>query len=272
MAFQNLESNIAAAQTAPPKLTLEVSTSQNNYLLLEPIPIKFKLLNQTNVPIIWSGSLSLSENVYLLVKGGNGAEIRSESFFSGGGLIGSSVMQPGMNVEKLVLLNEKRSEMIFARPGRYEVRVEFNYYKNSEGQQHEKIFSNAITINIQEPQGINRQAYEYIKRTLEPDEFNVHPSQFVLLQQYFVNNFGNSVYGKYMVVKLAGTYEVLGEHAKAERELCRISTVNFYYSAQVRRDLMRIAARLRPMPIIPNLPENAPRPPLPQPCVNIPNN
>ena len=49
--FQSTKSNTVQAQSAPSKLTLELSANQANYLQLEPVVIFFKLSNSTNVPI-----------------------------------------------------------------------------------------------------------------------------------------------------------------------------------------------------------------------------
>lgn len=264
--LQRMQFNAVHAQSEIPKLTLEFSAEQNTYVQLEPILIRFKLSNQTNAPIKYHGLLGLGSQLNFLVRQENGEVVRLDSFYNGNRSLSFYTMQPNNSYERKELLEEKILEAVFPHPGRYEVRVEFTYSKDIGGKQQEKIISNPVTFEIHAPQGINKQAYDYIKQTLEPKQNKVSIEELVQLRQHFMDNFGNSVYGKYIAIKLAGNYQMLGDDGKAERELCKIANVNFIYSDQVKQTLQKLAAKLRPMPLIPNLPQNVPLPPKPRPC------
>jgi hypothetical protein len=68
-----------------------------------------------------------------------------------------------------------------------------------------------------------------------------------------------------MIFKVANSYRGLDD-AKALRELCKIHNLDFYYSKDVKRSLLQINAKLHPMVLNPNLPENAPLPLIIHPC------
>lgn len=155
-------------------------------------------------------------------------------------------------------------------PGQYRIRLEFTYQLIKENRQNQTITSNLVTISIEEPQGVNREARDYIKTVLKPNFRNMKLRQYILLQQDFVGKFGNTIYGKYIIFDLASTYKTLGEDEKALRELCKISGENFFYSKQVERTLHLIDVKLFPPNLTP-LPENAPLPVRPHPCTRLQN-
>lgn len=276
--FQQIQPSFAKAQAdnESPKLTLELSTPQNSYIQLEPIPLDFKLLNQTNQALTWRGTFMLGEDIDLLVKGDNGQEKRFDGrkFFLGSVISLPRTTQPGAEIKANNLLGDVNLiEFVFPKSGTYQVRVEFRYDKISgQEQQQEKILSNPITLHIKEPQGIDWVAYNYIKNTLEParERQRVSPEELAQLQQTFINNYSSSVYAKYIVVKLASAYRGLGEDEKALRELCKVSDEKFYYSKEVERELHRIHIKLHPTVLLP-LPENATVPPRPHPCRAVQN-
>jgi hypothetical protein len=270
--FQQRKQITVKAQSETPKLTLEVSTLQNSYLQLEPIHFKFKLSNRTNVPIKWGASLSLRE-MHFSVRGENENIRRWEirKYYLHGSLNGLIDMLPGDEVEAEDLLDGKLAEMMFSRPGRYEVQVEYIYDIYVPQREQIKFTANPIIIDIREPQGINRQAYDYLKGPYETARRKSDSTPLQGLRQNFVDNFSNSVYAKYMIFELGSIYRGL-ENAKAVRELCKIYNLNFYHSKRVKTMLLEINAKLYPMILNPNLPPNTPLPLIPHPCTGNPIN
>ncbi|MBA3634402.1 MAG: hypothetical protein H0W58_16580 [Acidobacteria bacterium] len=261
------------AQTENPKLTLEVSTPQSSYLQLEPIPFQFNLSNQTNQPITWKGILLLfGGNVDLLIQEQNGSESRfAGSKYAVGLSKIPETLNPGQSRQVTDLFRGvKEFEAAFPRPGNYQVRVEFTYKDVSDEQKRVTILSNPVSINIREPQNFNRQAYDYIKGPLQTRLTQNNVEATAQVQQDFVNNYGSTVYAKYVIFDLARTYQFLGEDLKALRELCKISGENFYYSKQVERTLRLIDVKLHPLDLTP-LPENVPTPVRPHPCARVQN-
>ncbi|MCA1623520.1 MAG: hypothetical protein LC768_06015 [Acidobacteria bacterium] len=53
VSLEQKQSITVKAQSGMPKLMLELTIPSNSYVLLEPIPVSFKLSNQTSTPISW---------------------------------------------------------------------------------------------------------------------------------------------------------------------------------------------------------------------------
>lgn len=256
----------AAAQASTAKLKLDISTPHNRYFHLESVPFDLRLSNQTTQAIRWNGLLMFGPSLSFVARNSSGVELRLEGKNMATGLFESPqrVMQPAGTFQGNELVATiGQLTRLFPEPGSYEVRVEFTYNDLDSGQR-ETIVSNSVVVNIEEPHGINRQARDYLRDILEPNR--TQPSrEFVLLQQDFVDRFGNTAYGKYVIFELANAYLAKGEHIKAFRELVKISNVNFHYSKQVKATVAQLKAKLCPVQLIPNLPEHAPVP-IPPPC------
>lgn len=244
--FQSSESNIVAAKSQT-KLTLEVTTTQSKYLQGEPIPLNFKLSNQTTVPVTRNGLLGIGPDINLETHSETGTEVRWMGKDISLDTPGSSleVMQPGKNREEQDLIHESLVEKLFPLPGRYELRVEFIYCDCTNGQQQiETIVSKPIIINIDEPHGANRRAYNYLKNVYDPINRDGKANEKMVKLQYFVDNFSDSVYWKYLAYKLAINYFMFGENEKAEREFLKISEIDFYYSKKIDQNFQVISRKL----------------------------
>lgn len=256
------------AQTETSKLTLEISTAKTDYLQIEPVSLNLNLSNRTAQQISWNGLLMIGPDINFVSRNATGDEFRFEGNKYVTGLLGSSAksMLAGEQTSQEILLDRHLAEVLFPNAGQYTLQAEFLYRPGAESRQQIKILSNPVSVNINEPTGINRQAYEYIKGPLE--EVNSKSDLRVIVQseEEFLNRFRNSVYAKYISVSLARTYQTLGQHEKALRELCKISKENFYYSKEVQKKVFEIDSILRPV-TLPPLPEDVPTPKLQNPCL-----
>lgn len=262
-------SNVVKAQTGLAQLSLELSKSQDNHLRAEPISFTLKLSNQTNQPISWRGNLGGVSHINLLATNADGVETRFEgkNYVTPYTYVVKRVMQPGEQVQESWLLETELLDRFFLNAGLYSFRVEFEYDRGVPGEPKTKITSNPISVNVLQPQGINLQAYQYIRENFSASSHQLNTHAIAELRQGFVNRFRNTVYAKYIIVKLGANYEVLGEDAKAVRELCKISGENFHHSERVERTVRAIGARL--YPINWNLPPSAPPPIVRHPCTGI---
>jgi len=249
--FQHLHPNKVEAQNDAP-LTLEISTPQRKYVQFESILIDLNLSNQTTIPITWNGDLQVGgSNMNLLMRPAHGNEIRWKGDRGiADYVISTEIMQAGKNKEVQNLINAQFAEQLFPQPGRYQFRVEFNYTDFTYNQpQNVTIVSNPITIDIDEPKGKERSAYNYLKQNYQRvlDGGNIVEKTRVL--QHFVDNFSNTAYGKYIIFDLGNTYLSAKEYEKAEEAFYQISDVDFYYSKQVGKHLGELAGKLkRPSP------------------------
>jgi hypothetical protein len=247
-------------------LSLSLSSPKSSYVLFEPVSLTFLLKNNTNRVVNDQTVLGFGPNLKVLVTNENNelTEIEGSTLSGRGYLIASNVpLQPNQERSKQEIVDDNSIEKLFPNPGRYTVRVSlFN-------QANQTVTSNSVTIEITQPQGVDQQALDYIKTVLKPAEKRNKFNDLTLVQQQFVNNFRTSVYWKYVIVKLASNYQLLGKFTEAEREFCKVSTVSFPYSEKVRKNLEKLNTKLRRVALIPNLPENAEIPIISRPCTPI---
>lgn len=245
---------IDETQTQTSALIFEVSTDQNHYLLREPISLNLRLSNQTDAPLKVGTSINLSDtNFIVLNEAGETVRWEMRNHYLSSSIYGLIQLHKGQKRESDVLLDGKMAEKIFPRPGRYEVLLEYVYYENV--QEPTKVISNRIIITIREPQGINKQAYNFLTEVYEPARQKSDIIPLKHLRQNFVNQFPNSVYAKYLIVELAKLYYG-SENDKALRELCKIHNVNFHHSKQVKSMLLEVNAKLHPVVLSIDLPED----------------
>ena len=249
--------NAVEAQNQSERLSLEISNSQESYLQAEPIFINFKLSNQTNQPILWRGALGQVSKTNFIVTNDAGVQSRFDGNKIKTAYIYSSLrkMQPGEQFQQTAVLIQELLEELLLNPGQYDLRVEFVYDGNTEEERRIKILSNSIPIKIVEPQGIDKQAHQYIKEKLNVSNiYRLDTRTLAQLRQQFVDRYRNSVYAKYIIFSLGTSYQARGEDAKALRELCKIHGENFYFSEDVEKIVIRIGERLNPVIWGPGLP------------------
>lgn len=273
----NLEinQNVNAHRIDTPNLVLALSTLKSSYLQLETVPLTLKLSNQTSEPVKWQGILTLGADMDLLVQPPSGEEKIIEGVTVNIAALASApiTLNPRQEIEsKVVIDGVSFFERAFPSPGNYQVRVRFSYEKiDGEKSSRETVLSNPVTINIATPQGVDLRAYNYLQNTLEQARrARVSSEELITLQKNFVETYSGSVYAKRQIWNLAITYKALGEDLKAMRELCKLSNDNTFYSPQVERLLNTIDVKLHPVDLTP-LPEDAPIPARPHPCLRLRN-
>lgn len=233
------------------QLKLELSTSERKFVQLEPIPFNLKLSNQTTIPIKWNGVFGVGLGISFSTRAEDGSEFRWGGSNSRDILEDTEVVQPGENRTMQTLLDDFLVERLFPHPGRYQFQAEFKYSDYTFGQeQRQTIVSNPITIEIKEPVGNDRRAFEYLKNTYKPVRDGDNTQERLRIQQYMVDNFQNSVYWKYITYDLAEMYLFLKENEKAEREFFKLANIKFHHSKRVSAGLSKLAVKLgRPTPL-----------------------
>ncbi len=183
---------------------------------------------------------------------GNGSEIRMKMANRSVDtpIMDTEITQPNMNKVKQNLVDGELAERMFPQPGRYQIKVEFSYLDfSSVPRQNVTIVSNPITVDIDEPNGNDRRAYDYLKQIYQPVNNRGNITEILQKRKYFVNNFKNSVYWKYMTFQLANTYLIFNRNVEAEEELFEISDIEFYHTKQVEDQLLKLSKKLgRPVP------------------------
>jgi hypothetical protein len=139
------------AQT--PSLIFGVSTSENSYFQLEPIPINFNLSNPTANPIGCVGYLGIGENINFISRLENGTEFRRIGFGIDSPILDLTV-QPNRHIQKSDLISSSLARRLFPNPGRYELQVEFVPIQCVNQQKPiEIIKANPVVVQIKRPEG-----------------------------------------------------------------------------------------------------------------------
>lgn len=246
LSLQLATSNVTNAQTTN-LLKFEISSPKRSYLQREPVPLRMAISNQTSEAIFFSGNLEFGANInlFMLV---NGVEVRwnGASSVIDSPAVHNEVLQEGRNKEVQKLIKEDFVERLFPNPGRYEFRAEFTYSDLSLGEAERKtISSNSIIIQIEEPRGRDRLAYDFLKNVIGPATRLGSRNEEVQARRHFANNFRTSVYWPYNIFDLANIYLSQDQYEDAENEFYDISDVDFYFSDRVELELDGLAKRLR---------------------------
>lgn len=192
--------------------SFEVRLEKSNYLQGEPIFARFNCVLSSNEPspnFISDSSIKISFN-------GNIKEYLGLSPIIGSGR--GKVFPP--DDKKIILLpyseenRISRVDEFFPIPGDYQ--IQFYIYGLS---------SNIINIKIEEPTGINKEAFDFLKSNGVNGSFNLWTPKIkdsISLLEQFVANYGGSVYAESAIHRLAVDYLNVGELDKAQREFEKI--------------------------------------------------
>lgn len=206
-------------------LTLEMSSTKDVFVRLEPVPVIVTLTNTTDKPVLGHRALKFSQGqVELRITTVDGVEkpvnnlspIRKEIH------INPNAIAPGESItaKELITLN---LDELFPQAGRYKLRA---ILKSAD--RKEKVESKPITINVFEPVGADAEAFDFIKRRRKSATFftGVGLVRDVRAQadlKEFVAKFGSTAYGDYATFLLGETLFVQGNDAEAVKQLDKIS-------------------------------------------------
>src|SRR5918911_3581598 len=150
------------------KLTLEIATPKEAFAQIEPIPIVLTISNKTSRPIRGHTALDFSGNhVEVLVRRDYGEvyKVKQLSLLIEDIVATPRKLKPGEHYQSTQILTLDL-ENIFPYPSSYQIQVLF--YNDD---RKEKVKSNVLNIRIEQPEGINLQAIEYIKSKGNPAIF-----------------------------------------------------------------------------------------------------
>jgi hypothetical protein len=183
------------------KLSFEVELDKNNYQQLEPIAAKFRLSNNMEIPLkIDFPDFIKDTTLRVMFKGkvsdfaGLNPTISQGKPQAFPGYV-SPTFEPGKVHEKEYLIGINSKE-IFSKPGKYQ--IQFFLY-GSKG-----LASNSIDIEIDEPTGINKEAFEFLNKFENSMSFYWawKEKNGLYLLETFVSRYGQSIYGERAILYL----------------------------------------------------------------------
>jgi hypothetical protein len=206
-------------------LTLNVETTKDEFAQLEPIPITIRLINQTSHPAMGHSALDFSNNfikVFFSRGEGQMREVENLSPVRANTAAPSVRIEPGGRFESTQVLSFNLDKN-FLQPGVYQIQLTL-----SDSKWNEEIKSNLITIRVVRPEGINLQAFEYIKHVGAASYFFSgigFPSQEQQrnVLEDFTYRFGESIYGPYAEFSLGELYFYEKDYKKAAQRLGKVA-------------------------------------------------
>jgi hypothetical protein len=222
------------------KLKLEISSTKKEFLQLEPIPIVLTLSNKTPQRIVGHSAINISQNyVKLFVSQNGGAMQEIETLTLNRKLVVAMPKEigPGEHYQSKQLLT-LNLDGIFPHPGTYQIQA---VLMDTDGKK--KIKSDQLNIRIVEPQGLDNQAFEYIKSQGESSNFfygvDLPGSKNTPeLMEAFSSQFAESVYGDYAAFILGEFYFYKEEFEKASKKFDKVAKKQDFVFADKAKDYL----------------------------------
>jgi len=197
-------------------LTFEVSTSKEEFLQAEPIPITFKISNTTNYTIIghWAVDFDFPYIQAFIYR--DGKRYSMQQYFSVDGLktFIPSPIKPSEFHQKTQVIDFGLEKM-FPTPGTYQIEfvLQDTEWKNKASR--EELKANVLTIQIMTPQQQDLEALKFMQRHGEwSDYFDIKKmiadKKVLRAAEEFLLKFGDTTYGDYINLKVAEFYLFVG--------------------------------------------------------------
>jgi hypothetical protein len=220
-------------------LTFEIATTTERFLPFQPIPITLKQSNKTNQPVLGYKAINFNSPVYFYVQkiGGEKVQISQLTTLSPFTSFKNSEISPGTSIEAKNWLTLSLNKYFF-EPGTYELYAEL---ESADGTQF--IVSNKINIEIKEPAGLDREAYNLIKNN-PFNEYLFSDADFDKVQttlEAIKTRFPNSGYAKSAFYLLGERYFDRKQYPKALANLIRLENDrDFIFASKVKNYLAQI--------------------------------
>lgn len=225
------------------QLTLNLSSTKEDFVQLEPIPIILNLRNETAQPIQGHSALDFSNNfvkLFVIKENGDASEIQNPSPVTGNTAASPRNFGPGENLEARQAL-VFQLDKTFPHPGNYRIQaVLYDAAWSSE------VRSNVLTIRILKPEGLNLAAFEYIKNLGASSYFfsgvgfsGKEKARAVL--EDFTNRFGETAYADYAAFSLGEFYFYDREYGRADKQFDHLAKrTGFVLADRARKYLDKI--------------------------------
>lgn len=204
-------------------LTLEIGTTVQKVLPMEPLPFTVTLSNSTEAPITAHAQIDPGcgiLKIYVAEANKEFEQFHSADRPSLTGIRGKDVLKPGFHTSfngylfyahPANLDKDNRGQYLFESPGIYRIKATFQDI-NGES----KIESNILTVHAGQPSGQDAAAYKFLKNLQDSEDNEVYYGNFLLRdfawqqvldkQEEFISRFPKSRYARYAYYSLGLTY------------------------------------------------------------------
>jgi hypothetical protein len=229
-------------------LSLEITSPERSYMLLQPIPVIFRLGNNTNKNISGHATFRFSCNaVEMFVRDPSGhvQKIEPLSLFRARCITRDSNISPRTQIEYTELLSLDLNRY-FVSSGNFALQAVLHSNAGPD-----IVRSPWLTISIDEPQGTDLAAYEFLKEGTDVSRaFNRHETdEQGTFFEAFSANYPDSPYAPYIQYNLAGHYLFVGDFNKAKVKLDKLKSLKYFvFSTRVDEMLKELATKQKTSP------------------------
>jgi hypothetical protein len=219
------------------ELTFVVTPERDAFLPMEPIVLRLTLINNTNSPVLGHTNIDFNSgyvDLYVSDRQGNRIEI---------GSLPTERASRTPSKDKLIPPNQKTEvtdvfytlHRYFPETGTYTFEMELRGIKSEQ-----KVKAAPFNINIVNPTGRDRAAYNFLKTKKVPMFFFAGDStaDVEMFKHYenIANQFGDTDYGDYAAWVVAKSYRFRRDNARAKQMLRRLqSRPNFVFKEKVKK-------------------------------------
>lgn len=206
------------------KMSLKIALEKTEFVQLEPIDFRYSFINETSLPQTTIRPAILNDSTLTVDHDGVSKQYGELSIFRILLARQPVTFESGKGVEEEVTL-ETNLDKFFPRPGRYTIRLAIT------APEGKLIESNSVEINVVEPTGIDKRAFEFIQQNKAHQKYpvlfqwkNEEQVEYskVLLEE-FVDKFSSSIYGDYAIYRLGNYYKATGQLDKARTEFEKLT-------------------------------------------------
>jgi hypothetical protein len=204
------------------KMTFEVLLNKSSFVISEPIFINFKISNQTESQQKIYAPDFIRESKLKVISVDKTLVFDHLSPLSVDGISFPAVVPPNWTSFKDEMFNSSFTGYFFPESGKYKLQ----FVLHNPGME-KFIESNIIEITIEKPNGINKDALDFM--TKHQDFFGLSSwagdgkNSLVLLEE-FVSKYSQSAYGELAISSLADMYKSKNDLSKAQTEFEKIKT------------------------------------------------
>lgn len=215
-------------------LSFEITVlNKSDFVRLEPIPIRLMLSNKTDQPILGHGALKFSDNlvkIYVAEEGGEYAQVPELAAFTKEISVKPWEIKPGnsVRVNQLLALN---LDKVFRKVGNYQL-----FALLTDPTSKQQIKSNTTSISVLEPDGMDRQAFEFLRKNfksanlLSGHDVAGNPHLQELLER-FARIFEKTAYGDYAAFVLGELYFAQDDYKRASEQFNKLASKDTFVFA-----------------------------------------
>lgn len=206
------------------KMSFEVELNKTEFVLLEPIGIKFRFANKTNQPQTSFAPTFLTETTVKISRNDKNWDRSLYNLSISIPVRPPRLFMPGQTVESNGIVQPNFENKFFPEPGIYQLQ----FFLSADGIR--KLPSAVFEVEIKRPTGIDKEAFDYLMKYQSQSSSELfyfdgrkNGNDAPRLEK-FVAKYGSTAYGEYAIFSLGNFYLFYDEFEKAEVEFEKIKT------------------------------------------------